>query len=239
MDRLTRATRAVVDQAKADLYAFFSTWDMSQPDAMRNALLEIVPAITAEYGDAAAEAATLWYEEVRDAARVSGGFAARPAAGVPAAVVEENVRYAAGQIFIGNPERALGIIASAIGRHIANQARGTIEENVRRDPSGPSYARVPSGAKTCAWCEMLASRGFVYYNAETAGALGQFHDDCDCQIVPEFRKGKPRIEGYDPDAYRERYMKAREVAGSGDQNEIAAAMRRLYPDQYTDGVHEH
>lgn len=229
----------MVDQAKADLFAFFSTWDMTQPEAIRNALLEVVPAITAEYGDAAAEAATLWYEEVRDAARVGGGFTARPAAGAPAAVLEQNVRYAAGQIFVGNPERALGIIASAIGRHLVNQSRGTIEENVSRDPSGPAYARVPSGAKTCAWCEMLASRGFLYFTAETAGALGQFHDDCDCQIIPQFGPGKPRLEGYDPDVYRDRYMQGRAAAESGDPGEIAAAMRRLFPDQYTDGVHNH
>ena len=69
----------------------------------------------------------------------------------------------------------------------------------KHDPSKPRYARVPSGAKTCAFCAMLASRGFVYASEDKAGALGQYHKDCDCEIIPSWDRKNPKIEGYDPD----------------------------------------
>ena len=46
-------------------------------------------------------------------------------------------------------------------------------------------ARRPSGAKTCDFCLMLASRGPVYGTAEDAGGYAnRYHDDCDCIPVP-------------------------------------------------------
>lgn len=80
------------------------------------------------------------------------------------------------------------------------------EVNDKREAKGKSrlvrgWARVPTGAETCGWCWMLASRGPVYKTAKTAGARFEFdagggelvgeqmnawHDGCDCKIVPVF-----------------------------------------------------
>lgn len=69
------------------------------------------------------------------------------------------------------------------------------------------WARVPTGAETCGFCWMLASRGPVYKSASGAGAkisqqdalfktadgtfssedMNQWHSGCDCKIVPVFR----------------------------------------------------
>ena len=87
-----------------------------------------------------------------------------------------------------------------------------------------AWARVATGAETCAWCLMLVSRGPVYMGADTAGAKGEYtdlelaelykadeksylaemgkrdpvtgkrynmddwHDGCDCLVVPVFDK---------------------------------------------------
>lgn len=69
------------------------------------------------------------------------------------------------------------------------------------------WARVPTGKETCAWCIMLCSRGAAYSTGRTAGLkipvrdmlryeregsfdpkehMHQWHDGCDCKIVPVF-----------------------------------------------------
>lgn len=92
---------------------------------------------------------------------------------------------------------------------------------------------------------MLASRGFVYKNAETAGMTEVFHAKCDCQIVPEFGKGSARIPGYDLDAMQEKYQEARKQAQAElrkaginrapTPGETAQQMRKLYADSLSDG----
>src|SRR5690606_6156596 len=132
--------------------------------------------------------------------------------------------------------------------HISYSTRDTVRRNVFRDPARPRYARVPSGAETCAWCSMLASRGFVYHSEATAGDPARrgfgddFHDECDCQVVVEFDREAHHIEGYDPDRlYEEFYKPAWDAAGGygATAEQVAAQMRRMFPDQFTDGVHEH
>ena len=58
---------------------------------------------------------------------------------------------------------------------------------------------------------MLAGRGYIYANEDTAGADHDFHDDCDCEIVPEWDKSSNHIEGYDPDLYERMYRQARDT----------------------------
>lgn len=45
----------------------------------------------------------------------------------------------------------------------------------------PAFARVPTGAETCTYCLMLASRGFAYRSRESAGHAD--HRGCNCLIV--------------------------------------------------------
>lgn len=71
------------------------------------------------------------------------------------------------------------------GQIVRNTARLTIENSAVADPTRPRYARVPSGAKTCAFCVMLASRGFAYSTEKSAGGEDEkYHNDCDCMIIP-------------------------------------------------------
>ena len=49
------------------------------------------------------------------------------------------------------------------------------------------WARVLTGAESCGFCAMLASRGPVYKSEQTASRIGgsqkAFHDNCDCETV--------------------------------------------------------
>lgn len=84
----------------------------------------------------------------------------------------------------------------AIIRHIEQAARDTVkaaveaEEERSGDPIG--WARVLTGAESCGFCAMLASRGPIYKTEKTAQRRGKnqeedkYHDGCDCLIVPVF-----------------------------------------------------
>lgn len=77
----------------------------------------------------------------------------------------------------------------------------------RRRTGIKGWARVPTGSETCGWCLMLCSRGAAYRTGKTVGLnievreffeyeragsfdpqehMHQWHDGCDCKIVPVF-----------------------------------------------------
>ncbi|NJI60952.1 hypothetical protein HCX50_16105 [Microbacterium oxydans] len=233
--RLSTAQRRLVTLAQNELTGYFATFDLTRPEAVRDALLEIVPLLVREYGALASIAAAEWYEQIRP----GSGFNARLAPPVAAEVVQGSTRALAGVLFTDDPAAVLGGLAGAVQRHITYSGRTTIALNSMRDPLRPRFGRVPSGARTCAWCAMLASRGFTYATRVTAGEIDHFHDDCDCQIVSLFDADAAHIEGYDPRQLFDRYAQALAAADSGDPKVIAAYMRRMFPDEFTDGVHEH
>jgi hypothetical protein len=152
--------------------------------------------------------------------------------------VRGSVRALAGGLWTDAPLDAVEQIAAAMKRHVLYSSRDTVARNVNRDPNRPRFARVPRGAETCAWCDMLASRGWVYHTRETAGeqAFNEFHDSCDCAIVPEWDADTSHIDGYDPDELYDRYLTARaELEAEGapvTDAAVAARMELLFPDNY-------
>lgn len=85
--------------------------------------------------------------------------------------------------------------------------------NCETDPTRPRWARVPSGVNTCAFCAMLASRGFVYKTEETAGGLGNtYHPHCSCTPTPSW-DGTPQLDGYDLKGYKKLYAAATSKLG--------------------------
>lgn len=217
---------------------FVSSLDLNKPDLARDALLEFTPALTAQYGDVAAVLAADYYEEMRAASGVAGRFSASLASAVPTAAVGAQTRYLAGHLWTPTPEAILGPLLTSMDKYTKQPGRDTIAVNAKRE--GARWARVPSGAKTCSWCLMLASRDAVYVSRQSAGGGGgdSYHGDCNCQPV-RIGRNDDYPEGYLPEGYYEKYMAARDEATSGDLNDIAAAMRRLHPDLVTDGVHTH
>lgn len=220
--------------ARGELSRFFSALDLTRPEAVRDALLEVVPVLVREYGDLASVAAAEWYEQVHP-----GRYLAQTVDGVDAAAVEGSVRFHAGELFKDNPVGTLEGLSGAVQRFVSYSGRQTVARNVNLDPARPRYGRVPSGSETCAFCELMASRGFVYTSRESAAFLGSrfddFHDLCNCQIVAEWDREAHHIEGYDPDAMYDRYLSARDASGSEDPTRILSKMREMYPDLYTDG----
>ena len=240
VDRLSTATSRLTTAAQDDLATFFRSLDLTLPEAARDELIEFLPRLTQLYGDAAAAAAAEWFEGLR-AGAVGTPYEAVLADPVDDAQVSQTVRYAAGHLFTSTPDQALTVLSSATQRYVAYMSRATVARNAAHDPARPRWARVPQGPHTCAFCTMLAARGFVYHSEDKAGGdAHRFHDDCHCQIVPEWGRGPAHIEGYDPDAMHAMYEQARRAALDAGQpaspENVLACMRRMHPESFTDGI---
>lgn len=231
--KLSRSQQSAARMAKGQLTKFWGLYGHLPADQLRDALLTFIPALGERYGDLAAAAAADWYEEVKLAATGKPGVAVL--AEVDRDALEQAVRWAADDLYHGNPIDTWRKLEKSLLRHVKNAGRGTIQRSATRD--GVAFARVPSGAKTCAFCTMLASRGFVYGSAEKAGSIDRYHDECDCQQVPDFAMDAAERAAHDArvaEMYQE-YHAAREVAGD-DEAAILAEMRRQNPGRYTDST---
>ena len=128
---------------------------------------------------------------------------------------DEVARFVAESFPGESPETSLARAVARLARdQVARRANATTSHNVGRDSKrGVRFARVPMGSHACQFCVMLASRGFVYHSAKTAGQFDHFHRDCRCKVVAVFpemtyywkngvkvsRGIDPSVEGYDPD----------------------------------------
>lgn len=117
-----------------------------------------------------------------------------------------------------------------IDRWCMSGTRMGIENCVSNDPSNPRWARVPKG-RTCEFCVMLASRGYVYLNKETASLGGSFHDGaCDCAVVPSWVAS--RIKGYNPELLRQRWQACADtVSRLTTQKEYDKYVKAFVPDE--------
>lgn len=230
-------SRLVADE----LAAFFAALDLSRPEAVRDALLEFMPLLVAEYGQVASALSMEWYEQLRLESGQTAAFlvAAPLVASIAPERVEAKVRYLAAQLWTPEPEKILAGLTKASDKYVKQFGRDTIASNAERE--GASWARVPTGGKTCAWCLILASRDAVYLSEESALTRAdgdRYHGFCDCEAVPIWGPDD-YPEGYLPDDYYDMYRAAREAAGSGDMKAISAALRREFPDAVNDGVFGH
>lgn len=223
VEELRQANLGITALFTGDLTGLWAGLDLTKPEAARDTLLEVVPALTAQYGDIAATVAADWYDQERAAAGVAGTFRASMAPVVSADAVQGAVRYAAGNLFTDQPSGTLDYLDVQGGRYALQPGRDTVTFNAHKDHA--RFARVPHGAHTCAFCLVMASRGFVYRSAETAGALDTYHGGCSCVAVPDW-SDHPAVEGYDPAALQAQYQDAQRTAGAGDLGSILSALRQ-------------
>ncbi|MBN0039378.1 hypothetical protein JN535_04210 [Cellulosimicrobium cellulans] len=215
---LRHAQAGLLTLLSRDLAAFFASLDLDKPERARDALLEYLPLLVAQYGEAGAAAAADWFDEVRAEERVPGRFRAEAAEPVEPEIVEASVRYSAGHLFTAAPGLALPSLQSAASKQVLLPARQTIVRATGRDPRASGWGRLTrSGA--CDFCRFLAQRGAVYKEATAHFAS---HGDCNCAAVPSWDQDAPEV---DVDAYvaSQRMESVRRRAAAGD----AAAARQL------------
>lgn len=141
-------------------------------------------------------------------------------------------------------EAPLPLLQGSITRHVMNRARGTIHGSVARN-GDLAYARVPNyvnqrdGKGPCTFCIVLATRGPIYADTESAGARGtgnEYHDECYCvpQIMRKARAddwGDPKDwpRGYNPERlYKEIYDPSHEYMD--DIRDVTRKIREKHPD---------
>lgn len=148
-----------------------------------------------------------------------------------------------------SPEDALKEELARLAKsQVSRRANETVSHNVRRDSkSGVRFARVPMGLHTCDFCNMLASRGFVYWSKESAGEFSHWHADCRCKVVPGVPEIKsywkngvhvtrgidPSVEGYDPDSFLAVHGNS---AGTRDENGKSQAVPATMPRNQQSGA---
>lgn len=175
-------------RALAELGDVWRALEGAEALAVRDVLLDVVPALTDRYGDLSAVSAGDFYDEMRAAAGVPGRHAATLASTPPLEQVRASVRAGLAPIFAGEPQWAVALsrLSGSVTRLVLQPARLTVAESTRRDPARPRFARKPD-PDACDWCLMLSSRGAVYMSEQSAGDMNDYHDRCRCEPVPVFR----------------------------------------------------
>ena len=243
------AYTAVLDvqyaDAAAQLGSYIDSFDWSVDNAVKAEQVDMVAdkaaAIVGVYGNNAASTAAEFYE----AAAASEGYQTTAVMGDVASPSEvaNAVVAASSSLYYGDVPDVDSFRAkclAALKMFIKRAANDTMRRSIRSDDArmrrgggpGVRWARVPRGAETCAFCIMLASRGFVYYSKESADLFGHEHKNCDCDIICSF--SDDGLEGYDPKRYLDMYESSleRNARGAVDTRATLNAMRRsLYPEQ--------
>jgi len=220
----------VTDKAGKVVRGIVSDFMAKNPDAtvaeIRDYAIAAIGEVVGLYGDAASVMAMQAYDEIVASERVVTDAAAMYA-GANADAIERGVRYQAGKLVDGDPAGFLDNMSSLAAYHVRKAANDTMIQNVERANASGSgkarrmrYARVPTGLETCTFCTMLASRGFVYSSAESAGHAD--HRGCNCLIVPGIQ-GQTEVDGYDPEILRHLWQDFLEIDGKaihGEEGEI-------------------
>lgn len=212
-----RAIKSQGDAAERAVRAALTDYMRENPDASVEELREYAAYLLQSagdlYGNACSQAALELQDTIAEMYGTKppdvGGWLYEP----DAESIEKTARYHAGKLVEGDTKGFVDQIADAARFYAERGANSTMAQTARKQASsrgrrgtrrgaeipGVLFARVPSGATTCPFCLMLASRGFVYLSKESAGEFDRFHRHCDCRIVP----GYPGMEldGYDPDEY--------------------------------------
>lgn len=200
VQRYSKAVRRSIDLAKRDILSVYLavTADGAGAEEVRRAMQAAAQAIVRKYGNVASAAALEYYRGLVEGG--ADGF--EPDMGDLAEYspyVAESVRWAMGG---ETPDETAARLSQLTDFYVKRHATDTMVANALRDPMDAYFARVPTGSTTCDFCITLASRGFVYATAKSAGAFNSFHEGCDCQIVAS---REPGVSGYDSQLYLEVY----------------------------------
>lgn len=183
------------------------------PGQIRDASLELVPALVDEYGGATATLAADWYDESRAAHPGLRPFLAQPVLSLGKDrldVLERAVIWGVDPLFVKDAPQTTaqsgGVVnpieattrrfSGFLTKNMTDPAHDTIVDNVRRDTDAIGWKRQASSS-ACRFCRMLAGRD-VLYRRPTARFASHAH--CGCAVVPVFDDGE-----HGPEASVEQY----------------------------------
>ena len=166
--------------------------------------------LATKYGGASGELASLLYDMLAE----DQGANVLPA--VPAETATLDETWGAVQ---GSLNESEDKVADAVGRLVKQAGADTMVQNARRDHAEMAF--VPVGS-TCAFCLMLASRGWESASPNAKNHAAHIHANCDCQYIVRFSPDEG-VQGYDPNQYKKIYYDA---DPSGNWKDKLNAIRR-------------
>lgn len=209
IDAYTERLNRLSDAARRVVAAQLAQIEYEDISDLREKVIEILEPVCAASSEASAAYAAEFYDEVR-ASQAGAALGAQAVSAHSAEATAAAVRAMVQVIVDGKPwERFARQVEDRADYEVKRSAGECVKANAARDPLRPKWARVPSGAETCGFCLMLASRGFAYASERSASEKaegGHYHPNCDCRIVPGF-EGMV-AEGYDPDELYRQWKEA-------------------------------
>lgn len=200
LDAYNKAIKQCGDSAEVATRKALNAWLEGHPGASIAQIREVAIAIMDEFGTVFGQAAGDAAYAMRSIAAEAAGVEVEPDsyAYIPDdEYVRKTAKYQIGKLIDGDRKAFVDSIADGSRYFAERGANDTMAHFGSVDKGDVRFARVPTGATTCPYCLMLASRGFVYRSE--ARALNANHRHCDCRIVEGF--GGMQVEGYDPDLY--------------------------------------
>lgn len=211
--QVVRALATLSASAQADFLRVWSTLDPTDWAGARRVLEQFWPELIGHYGEMAAALGA--DDFVMQAADLGLRGGPRMVRGVDPERANARMRWALGTA------AQLGNFQLILDELVKQPYRSTLQRSAAA--AGGAWARVPSGAETCSFCLMLASRGAVYETARSAGEGRKYHGDCDC--VPVLTRSDDDLP-YDVEKLYDKYESARNAADSGSTKKILSELRQ-------------
>lgn len=231
VDYLTREINTLSADAQARVLRVLEqiSWTPENIADCRDLVIQALSIVLPEYTTLSAQAAADFYDAARELS-VGEAMGATAYSGYEQDKTDRAVRSFVQYVVDGKPIQTFNdAVLQRIDYEMKLSAAASTTYNGERDPLSVRYARVPTGAETCDFCLMLASRGFVYKSQATA--LSHVHSDCDCRVVPGWDGDE--VEGYDPSEIYDRWQsridelaaERAERKGTSEASERAAILR--------------
>lgn len=206
------------------------SWTPENVAECRELVVQALESVMPEYTALAAQSTADMYDAIR-VQSVGEAMGARAISGYDAAKTDGAVRAFVQKVVDGKSIEVFNnLVLQRVDYELRRAANYCVTANGARDPLKPRYARVPTGAETCDFCLMLASRGFVYHSVSSA-AVDHTHFSCDCRVI----QGYPgdEVEDYDlteiygrwQDSIDQLAAERAERKGTTEADERAAIMR--------------
>lgn len=161
-----------------------------------SALISYASALVDKYGEGSAELACQMYDAMAETAGLT----------LPAAEPAAPAAYGEVAKAVNGTKHSPALLQSAVSRLVKQAGADTTLRNAIRD--GAEFAWIPHG-DTCAFCLMLASRGWQKAGKRTLknGHAEHIHANCDCEYAVRFNSSTT-VAGYDPEQYLAAYRGA-------------------------------
>lgn len=207
--------------------AFYRTYPNADTAFARHTTIEIMKTALPNFCDSAGTLSADFFDEITEALGIKAESKLYETTDYT--LIDQKVRYFAKFLNDGNTSRFKKEVNDVTRYFVKRSAY----ENMVKNCEGNQlrYARVPSGFETCAFCFMLASRGFVYTSERKAGEGHKYHRNCDCIVIPGAADadGNPRvtIDGYDPQKMYENWQKCAKTIGANPTSTSDAVRKEI------------